>query len=259
MGDLLRVLTYNVRGLRDDTSALVRVIRATDPDVVCLQEAPRMLRWRPRIAALARACALSYVAGGGSTGGTALLAHLRVGVEQVHEHRLTKTRGLHQRGLAVARLSVDMDRDTDVDVDVDVASIHLGLDAAERVRHADEALVLLSGRTSRVPLVLAGDLNEAPGGPAWARLAASGLTDVCDRGGSGADVTFSTRNPRRRIDAVLIAGGLGVVQAGVPTDLIDPADLVAASDHRPVLAVLRPDRTPADPSEPETARRWSSA
>ncbi|MET0712639.1 MAG: endonuclease/exonuclease/phosphatase family protein, partial [Jiangellaceae bacterium] len=42
----LRVVTYNVRSLRDDRDALVRVIRGLSADVVCMQEAPRRLRWR---------------------------------------------------------------------------------------------------------------------------------------------------------------------------------------------------------------------
>ena len=36
----LRVVSYNVRELADDTAALARVLRAAAPDVVCLQEAP---------------------------------------------------------------------------------------------------------------------------------------------------------------------------------------------------------------------------
>ncbi|MDQ1664772.1 MAG: hypothetical protein QOH75_803, partial [Actinomycetota bacterium] len=73
----LRVLSYNVRGLRDDRAALADVVRSVDPDVVCVQEAPKYLRWRSKCASLAREWGLLYVAGGGSTGGTALFAHLR--------------------------------------------------------------------------------------------------------------------------------------------------------------------------------------
>jgi endonuclease/exonuclease/phosphatase family metal-dependent hydrolase len=227
----LRILTYNVRGLRDDTGALVRVVRAADPDVVCLQEAPRRWRWRWRIAALARACDLSYVAGGGTTGGSALLAHLRVNVDHVQEHRLSKTRRQPHRGVAVARVRGAGRAEA---ADIDIASFHLGLDAAERLAHAEQILALLSTRAPR-RLALGGDLNEAPGGPAWTRLAAGGLTDP----GGGGEFTFSTRNPRVRIDAVLVSGSVDVLSAGVPTDLVDPADVIAASDHRPVLAVVR--------------------
>lgn len=45
---VIRVLSYNIRSLRDDTDALARVIKACAPDLVLLQEAPRFFRWRDR-------------------------------------------------------------------------------------------------------------------------------------------------------------------------------------------------------------------
>src|SRR4051794_41300058 len=50
----LRLLSYNVRSLRDDAEAVAAVIGACRPDVVAVQEAPRVLRWRAKRAALAR-------------------------------------------------------------------------------------------------------------------------------------------------------------------------------------------------------------
>ena len=81
----LRVLSWNVRGLRDDTRTLARIVRDLDPDVMCVQEAPKYLRWRSKCAALARDCGLFYVTGGGTTGGSALLASLRVDVRRSAE------------------------------------------------------------------------------------------------------------------------------------------------------------------------------
>ena len=77
----IRIISWNVHGLRDDTRALARIVRELDPDVMCVQEAPKFWRWRAKVAALARECGLIYVAGGGTTGGSALLVHLRVDVE----------------------------------------------------------------------------------------------------------------------------------------------------------------------------------
>ncbi|MFD0506618.1 endonuclease/exonuclease/phosphatase family protein [Streptomyces chiangmaiensis] len=37
---VIRVLGYNIRSMRGDTDALARVIRACEPDVVLVQEAP---------------------------------------------------------------------------------------------------------------------------------------------------------------------------------------------------------------------------
>ena len=51
---VIRVLSYNIRSMRDDRAALARVIRACAPDLVLVQEAPRFFRWRKRAARLAR-------------------------------------------------------------------------------------------------------------------------------------------------------------------------------------------------------------
>ena len=54
---IVRVLSYNIRSMRDDTAALARVIRACAPDLVLVQEAPRFFRWRK---AAARLLQVSY-------------------------------------------------------------------------------------------------------------------------------------------------------------------------------------------------------
>ena len=66
----LRVLTYNVRSMRDDRSALGRVISSAAPDVVLVQEAPRFARWRSLCAQLARMSGLVVVSGGAQPGRT---------------------------------------------------------------------------------------------------------------------------------------------------------------------------------------------
>ena len=50
----LTVVTYNVRGLRDDLAALQRVVRGSRPHVLLVQEAPKFFRVRARAADLAR-------------------------------------------------------------------------------------------------------------------------------------------------------------------------------------------------------------
>jgi endonuclease/exonuclease/phosphatase family metal-dependent hydrolase len=221
-----RVLTYNVRSLRDDAAAVAAVVRACDPDVVFLQEAPRFCRWRSKLAKLARECGLLYVTGGRTTGGVALLANLRVDVDDLREGLLTKRPGLHQRGVAAAVVSRSGER-------LLVASTHLGLKAAERAEHAGEVVTLLR----QVPAphaVLAGDFNEAPGKPAWRAFQAGGLRDL----GPESGVTFPARRPRKRIDGIL--GSTGV--AAVDYRVVDDPLVERASDHRPVLAVLQVPR-----------------
>ena len=98
-----KVLSWNMHGLRDDRRVLSRIVRDLDPDVVCAQEAPKFFRWRAKAAALARDCGLIYVAGGGTTGGTALMVNLRVDVERSAELPLSRYRaGWPDRGVAAA-------------------------------------------------------------------------------------------------------------------------------------------------------------
>src|SRR5262249_3147036 len=101
---VLRLLTYNVRSLRDDAGAVSRGIRAARPDVACIQEAPRFLRWRAKRAALARLARMVIVSGGRYAGANLLLSTLAVDVVATHHVLLSRNRGYHQRGVAMALL-----------------------------------------------------------------------------------------------------------------------------------------------------------
>jgi len=73
----LRLLSYNVRSLRDDADAVGDVIRGCAVDVVAVQEAPRFLRWRSKRAALARKSGL-VVASAHRPGGLTVLTSMRL-------------------------------------------------------------------------------------------------------------------------------------------------------------------------------------
>ncbi len=214
------MLTYNVRSLRDDAAGVAAVIRACRPDVVCVQEAPRFLRWRSKCAALARESGLVVVTGGRPAGAMMVLAALRVRVRATRDVKLRKRPRLHQRGLAIAEIEVGGAGYT-------VASMHLSLDDDERLSQVDEVADVLSLHAP--PLVLAGDVNETPDGPAWARLAAW-LQD-----GGGGD-TYSAKRPHKRIDAIFADPRLVFGSCFVPS----VAGIEVASDHRPLLAELGP-------------------
>ena len=128
-----RILSWNVHGLRDDRAVLSRVVRDLDPDVVCVQESPKYLRWRAKCAALARGCGQLYVAGGGTTGGSALLGSLRVDVKGATEVCLSRQLLWPARGVAAAVVSKGGARLT-------VLSVHLPLDAAQRLEHTMRVL-----------------------------------------------------------------------------------------------------------------------
>lgn len=221
----VRLLSYNVRSLRDDKHAVATVIRACKPDVVCVQEVPRFFRWRTKCAELASESGLFVVTGGRAAGAMLLLASPRVRVVATRDVLLSKKRGLHQRGVALAELEVGAARFV-------AGSIHLDLDAAERRRHVAE--ILLRVREFGGPAVLAGDVNEEPNAAAWQSLAAS-CRDAYAAAPTGGESTYSAADPARRIDGVFVERGIEIVSCGVP----DVPGIERASDHRPVLAVLR--------------------
>ena len=117
---VIRVLSYNIRSMRDDTDALARVITACAPDLVLVQEAPRFFRWRKKLARLAGAADLVTLSGGGTAAGPALLCSLRVTVERTEDVLLPLTPGQHRRGLATAVVRV-------AGVRLGVISCHLSL------------------------------------------------------------------------------------------------------------------------------------
>lgn len=217
-----RVLTYNVRGLRDDRDALAHAVRSCDPDVVCVQEAPRFFRWRSKCAALARDWGLLYVNGGGTTGGVALFAHVRVAIEAQREGLLSKTPGLHQRAVAAAVAVKETSR-------LLVVSTHLGLRAGERKRHVTELLAGLPNLPAD-HVVVGADWNSGPRSEAWSVLHSGGLVDPRPDGGP----TFPAWEPEKRIDALLVSARVRVLDYRV----VDLAGVERASDHRAVLAVL---------------------
>lgn len=221
----LRVLSYNVLSLRLGTDKVAAVIRACDPDVVCVQEAPRFLFWRRRCRALAASAGLKVVTGGRPAGAVLLLARPGLRVVTTRNVKLPWHPPRHRRGMAIGVVDVG-------GAEVTVASTHLSLNDAERLAQVDLVLAHL-GRLGR-PAVLAGDVNEDPHDAAW-QVLATALADAYATAPLGDGLTSTAANPRRRLDAVFVDRRLEVVSCGVP----EVAGLAEASDHRPVLAVVQ--------------------
>jgi endonuclease/exonuclease/phosphatase family metal-dependent hydrolase len=229
---VIRVLSYNIRSMRDDREALVRVIRACAPDLVLIQEAPLFFRWRKRAAWLASRTDLVVLGGGGTAAGPLLLCSLRATVERTEDVLLPRTPGQYRRGFATAVVRFGKAR-------LGVLSCHLSLRADERAAQAGMLLDRLD--TMDVPYALAaGDVNEPPTGGAF-RLLAAKLQDGWAAAPWGAEHTWTRSGPPRRIDAIFATEGVEVLGCGVPRGLpgITEADLRAATDHLPVLAAVR--------------------
>ncbi|MPZ28907.1 MAG: endonuclease [Micromonosporaceae bacterium] len=218
----LRVVSYNVHSLRDDRSALTEVVRELAPDVLLLQEAPRRFRWRQRCAALARSFGLVVAVGGLPAVGNLILTDLRVQVRQTWCLRFPLTPGRHLRGAALARCSV-------AGVDFVVAGSHLATWPPER---PEQARLLAQALVEQPePVVVGADLNDQPGSPTWQALA-DGRQDP---GADAAAPTFSSTDPRRRIDAIFVDPRFEVLAYQV----VDTPAARRACDHLPVVADLR--------------------
>jgi endonuclease/exonuclease/phosphatase family metal-dependent hydrolase len=228
---LVRVLSYNIRSMRDDTAALARVIRACEPDLVLVQEAPIFFRWRKKLARLASASGLVILTGGGSAAGPAILCNLRATVERTEDVLLPLTPGRHRRGFATAVVRIAGAR-------LGVLSCHLSLHEGERHDQAGMLLDRLAG-LGVDHVVAGGDLNDPPGGRTFTRLATN-LQDCWATSPVGGEHTWTRSGPHRRIDAIFATKGIEVLGCGVPTNLpgVTGKDLRAATDHLPVLATL---------------------
>ncbi|GAA1790771.1 MAG: endonuclease/exonuclease/phosphatase family protein [Actinobacteria bacterium] len=225
----LRVATYNTRDFLDDRRAAARVIRAIDPDVLCLQEVPRRLFAARRVAAFARLCDMTWAGHHRGSGGTTIFTSSRVEVVESRHFRLRVALAQRTRGFAVTRVALP-GREPLV-----VASVHLSLKAQERTRHMQQILAAVGTRET----IVCGDLNEQSDGAAW-KLLATPLRLI-----SPGAPTFPAKAPRRLLDVIFAAPS---VTALPHNDIrLDPDDVVAASDHRPVWVDIRTDPDPANP------------
>jgi endonuclease/exonuclease/phosphatase family metal-dependent hydrolase len=193
------------------------VLAELAPDVVLIQEAPRLLGWRTACRRLARRSGLVRAAGGAPAAGNLLLVSPRVRVVEAHAVRLPRRRGLHRRGVVLGVLELESAR-------LGVAGTHLDLDAAARL---DSAQRVRGALPDTYPLLVAADVNEESGGPAWEALSA-GLVDAARELGP----TFPLTAPRRRIDALLVDPRLELLDVRVPRT-------GPVTDHLPVVADLR--------------------
>jgi endonuclease/exonuclease/phosphatase family metal-dependent hydrolase len=215
----LRVLSYNVHGLRDDRAALTGLVRDLAPDVVIVQEAPRRFRWRHKCAALADDCGLVVAAGGLPALGNLLLVSRRVRVHETWTLRYPLTPGRHLRGAAFAQCSVR-------GATFSLSGSHLATDPVERPAQAAEwkaALAAIEG-----PVVAGGDLNEGPGGGAWRTVADGYVTP------STGSLTYPATLPRHRLDALFVSPDISVAKY----EVVETDQARRASDHLPVLAEL---------------------
>ena len=222
---VVRVMTYNILLGGRRGQPLYDVLRAVEPDVLLVNESPkRPFTWRRACRRFAAKAGLRYVVGGRSAGSNLIAVGSGVGVKASDAMVLPQPFGQPRRGIAWAQLRVEGHL-------LGVVACHLSLNAERR--RAEVARVVEVAGSLRGPVVVAGDINETPGGPSWATLRAAGFVDEGGRSWR----TFPAADPEKRLDALLVRGDVRVLSHGDPG--VDPELLAQASDHRPVLAVIK--------------------
>jgi endonuclease/exonuclease/phosphatase family metal-dependent hydrolase len=220
----MRLMTYNIYLAGRRGAPLHEVVRSVAPDVLLVNESPHYpWVWRRQCRALAEQWRLRLVTGGRPAGSLMVLTRDGVKADVLRRKVLGRPPFRPRRGIVAAQLEVE-------GRPVGLVGCHLSLHPRQRLREGGQ--VLTSAEGLRGPGVVAGDLNEPPGGPSWARLHAAGFVDHGDRGW----LTFPAERPAKRIDAVLVRGDVAVHHHGDPG--VAEELLARASDHRPVLAVL---------------------
>lgn len=227
----VRVMTYNIHhgeGMDGvvDLDRIAAVIRAEDPDIVCLQEVDLGMERTsgldmPRL--LADKLDMRVV----------FEPNLRIGEGQYGNATLTRFEILSHGNYLLPNPAQAEPRGclrTTVrvgDHTLDVLNTHFGLKEDER---REQAAYILN-TFDRIPMLLAGDLNETTDKPGLAMLLGA-FTDSFDKNTGKTTGTIGKGRSTRRIDFVLASKDVRVVSSRV----VDTPETRLASDHLPVVA-----------------------
>jgi len=167
------------------------------------------------------------VGGGRPAAANLIMSTLAVDVVETVDVLFSKDPGLHQRGAAIAILRLRGSTFA-------VAGTHLDVGAEPRLRHVGELHAAIAEQVpADVAAIVAADVNEHPGGPAWLALVEH-RSDVMATAGVGAAFTSTAANPHQTIDGIFADSRVAIASARV----LDQPDVRIASDHRPILAEL---------------------
>jgi endonuclease/exonuclease/phosphatase family metal-dependent hydrolase len=131
-----------------------------------------------------------------------------------------------------------------------LVNLHLSTAREEERRAVEVATVLRVVGVADRPTVVVGDLNDDPEAPLFAQLAAGGLRDAwadARPGAAPSDATTNwpgwlpgtTKDPRRRLDYILVSDELEVVDVDLPRPGDEGFDTFRTlSDHLPLAATL---------------------
>lgn len=220
----MRIASFNIKRAQRGLEEVARALEALAPDLCGLQEVDRGVRRSgnvDQVAALVKRLGMHAAFGRalsveGGQYGVAALSRWPV----ADNWTVPLTSWSEPRALLVAEVAHPSGP-------VHLAVAHLGLDAGERTRQAEEMLEALAGLPR---VVLCADLNEPPDGPA-ARLIGARLRDGWREAGADEVVTAPPDRPQARIDVVLLGPEW-------PRSITAWAGAPGPSDHRPVVIEL---------------------
>lgn len=242
----LRVMSYNIRSGNGNLDGTAAAIRASDPDVVALQEVD--VHWAERSSFVDQAKGLGerlgmevrfariYQLRASSDTlpprefGVALLSRypiIRWANDSLTRLSTQDPNPLPQRmpGLLEAVVSVR-------GVPVRVFNTHLDYRSDPRVRQMQVSEMLNYVVVLSMPTIVCGDMNAKPEAPELRPLR-DRLTDAWT-GSAEQGNTYPAEQPTERIDYILVSPEFRVRSTAVPVTL--------ASDHRPVVADLLLER-----------------
>lgn len=229
----VRVLTYNIEHGVHGWDKVAEVIRAADPDILCLQEVAIAWPERPDDPLLRYLEDFHWFRM--RTSGLLIASRFPLTGQAILPVQKTK-----DDYLLIAHTEVDGRRITVMNTHLlpfcgghynqaDVLNWPKNFSEAARDRRMQLRLVLDEVASRDGPVILCGDLNRNPTGPEYGWMTRE-LTDSYAAAGRGFGYTSNSFALGQRIDYVL-SRGFETVQAG-------PAP-GQASDHKPYSAVLR--------------------
>ena len=225
----LRVMTYNVNYANPDPAASIDAIAAADADIVMLQEVTAA--WREALVArLAVQYPYRAVRVVRASGGLAVLSRFPITNEELVAHPRMRPA---QRAVVATPLGAIQLLNVHLRPAIDRGSWVRGFFTTPPVRRRE--IEAHWGRIDdRLPIVAAGDFNEAPSGSAVGFVEKRGLVRVRPRGPTTwrYETTAAGRKLevlRLDIDHVLV-GSLAIGDA----EVLD----VGTSDHRPVVVTV---------------------
>jgi len=241
----VRVLVFNIHAGKDaagvqNLDGVAALIRSTGADLALLQEVDRGTRRsgmvdQPRVMSETTGFSVAFGRSLDYDGGQYGIAALarRGFVAQFTESLpvepvQARAGGSHEpRAALVTVVRTARGNITALNTHLDASG-----DDGSRLQEVTKVIELIGrAKTSRMPVIAAGDFNAEPGSQVHKRMLASGLRDAWMECGTGSGLTYPADKPVKRIDYVYLADPLHCTEARVIETNV--------SDHRPLLVTIR--------------------